>query len=474
MSKKKNDSEDMEFDFGRLLKEMRNMSDDEIGLMGRMIQEMIGGDEPNSPDWINAHYYRYDGPESYAKPGEPVPKWLKPLWKVDYMEEDWRGLCTELAAKAEGCTTDKLERDLKKYLCLLIDDFNKSEQMEQNPIRLIGALWLMERFKVYGCFDMVLELLRQDAWFYTAYIEHNPQVIPAILFQLGADQTDKLRDMLYEEGLIPVIKPIVFNTLIWVILRKPEMRLKIVNMLITYLKHCLKICLEGADSRNVPTYAHALAYAQITEAKPILKRLFTEVDNLDEELYDEIEEIMDSEDDEHWEDFMYDSVEDYIERQKEQFGLEHNNEDNWEDDDDWDDEDDTDKFRGLFDHSKEQRRYTIRIELLDAPETVSRTLQVPSNIYLDLLLELIMIAFGRKDTPIDYTFAVKEGSIIMRWPTTSPSATYRGRRERPYASITSTTDTSGSTASGLKRRATMAQLHNDMSICSTDVALIQE
>ena len=408
MGKKKNYDEDMEFDFGRLLKEMRDMSDDEIELMEQIIQNMTGGEEPNSPDWLNNHFYSYKVPESYAKPGEHLPKWLKPLWKVAYEEEDWRGLCTELVTKAEGRTADKLERDLKKYLCLLIDDFNQSGHMEQNPIRLIGALWLMERFKVYGCFDMVLELLRQDAWFYTAFIDNTPQAIPAILFQLGADQTDKLRDMLYEEGLIPVIKPVVFNTLIWGVLRRPEMRLKIVNILTTYLKHCLKICLKGADSRNVPIYAHALAYAHISEAKPILKRLFTEVDSLDEEIYDEIEEIMDSEDGEHWEDFMCNSVEDYIEHQKEEFLIEYYNKDDWEDEEDREDEDDTDTFRGLFDRSKEQHRYTIRVELLDAPETVSRTLQVPSNIYLDSLMELIMLAFGRKDTPIDYTFTVKD------------------------------------------------------------------
>lgn len=133
--------------------------------------------------------------------------------------------------------------------------------------------------------------------------------------------------MLYEDGLIPLIKPILFNALIWMTLRLPQKRLSFIVMLTTYLNHSLDICKKGASSRNIPIYARALAYAHINEARPILKRIFTEIKILDRDTFKEIEEIYDDPTD-HLEGSLFDSIDGYLRHQIEQDG-------NW----DYDDED---------------------------------------------------------------------------------------------------------------------------------------
>lgn len=79
------------------------------------------------------------------------------------------------------------------------------------------------------------------------------------------------------------------------------------------------------------------------------------------------------------------------------------------DDEDWDEEDDgpydfDDDDFGIYDTTETAKRYTVRIELMDAPEKVERTLQLPSNMMLTGFAELIMLSFGWQDVPENYEF----------------------------------------------------------------------
>ena len=81
-----------------------------------------------------------------------------------------------------------------------------------------------------------------------------------------------------------------------------------------------------------------------------------------------------------------------------------------------DDEDDEDEYEyeledihGIYDLSEKAKRYTVRVELMDAPEKVTRTLQLPSNMVLSGFAQLIMLAFGRQDVPEPYEFVEEDG-----------------------------------------------------------------
>jgi hypothetical protein len=403
MSKKKHEEEGSaaEMLIDQILSHLSEMSEEERKIA---MQMLIGtsDEDSNDPEYLNSRYYKYEGPEVYNKGSKRVPKWLKEMWDA-YDYDSWLQLCQDTDEKGKELNDEKRSQDIRKYLYMLIDEFYYCQYPEPNPIRLIGPLWLIEKHQLTDCLGLILELLRQDAWFYTAYIDHAPQCLSAVLYQIGKDEPKKLIDILYEDGLIPLIKPIVFNALIWITLRQPQNRLGVIAMLTAYLNHCLKICKKGASARNVPIYGRALAYAHINEARPILKRLFTEVKTLDMEVFQEIKRIYDDPTD-HLEGFLFDSIDGYLNHQEEQDG-------NWDYDEEdyYDDEEEEEILEtDLYDRRKEQKRYTIRVELTDAPELVERTLQVPSNIRLKALAQLIMVAFGRQEEPTEYLYQTKD------------------------------------------------------------------
>ena len=79
------------------------------------------------------------------------------------------------------------------------------------------------------------------------------------------------------------------------------------------------------------------------------------------------------------------------------------------DDEDDDDDYELEDIHGIYDVSEKAKRYTVRVELVDAPEKVTRTLQLPSNMVLSGFAQLIMLAFGRQDVPEPYEFVEEDG-----------------------------------------------------------------
>ena len=382
-----------------ILDNLGNMSEEERDMAMRMLTGH-GSENSNEPDDLNAHYYAYEGPKQYNTGAKRVPRWLKKMWDAnDY--DSWLQLCEDTGEAGRELTDAKKSQDVRKYVYMLIDDFYDGGcYPEQNPIKLIGPLWLIEHYRLTDCLDLVLEVLRQEAWFYTAYIDHAPQCLSAVLYQIGSDRADLLRDLLYEQGLIPLIKPIVFNALIWIAVRQPQKRIAMVAIMTAYLNHCLDICKKGASARNISNYALALAYFHIDEARPILRRLFNEVKGLDKKELEEVEDIYDDPTDQT-EGKLFDSIDGYLRYYKEDT-------DEWEDEYYDEEEDEEVEEAGIFDRWKLRKRYTVRVELTDAPEPVERTLQVPSNIRLNALAQLIMVAFGRKDEPAEYHYMMKD------------------------------------------------------------------
>lgn len=329
MSKKKRQDRLTEENLENFLKMMEQLPEEAKELVRQLAKNME--QDSNDPDDLNIRYYSYEGPEQYNQGSKRVPKWLKGIWDV-YNYDSWLALCEETTEKGKNLTDSVRSRDLRKYTYMLIDEFYYNQNPEPNPIRLIGLLWLIEHYRLHDCLDLVLELLRQDAWFYTAYIDYAPQCVSAVLYQIGCDQPDILKNMLYEQGLIPLIKPIVFNALVWIVLRQPKKRLATVGILTTYLNHCLKICKQGASARNIDNYAFSLAYAHVSEARPILKRIYNEIDSLNKATFNEVESIYENPIDQ-MDGQIFDSIDGYLRYHQEQS-------DAWEDRYDEEDYDD--------------------------------------------------------------------------------------------------------------------------------------
>ena len=376
---------------------------------------------------LNALYYRYKRPD-YVKMSQEACQWLLPFWNAK--EDDNKlSLCGFVDEDKGDLSEESQWAFLQQYLGELYGTF-KPFDPGTAPIEwcLFGPLWLMEKYKMTDCFDMVLEALRQDAFFYSAYIANYEHYLSAVLYQLGQDRLNTLSQFLYEDGLIPDGKHVVFDAIVMTAIHQPEKRLTAIHFASEYLKHCLEICKQGANPMNIEYYAQSLATAHLQNLMPQLKEIYQEVSVppfVFEHGISQIEAVMNDKSVPFH--IKYDCLDGFLRELRNEpganpywmmpygdFGFDEND-DGYNDDDFLDDYDDLDDdFMPddddlIYNFGDKAKRLVLRVELLDAPEPVFRELQVPSNMYLFGFAELIALSFGWKDLDMDYEFVESDG-----------------------------------------------------------------
>ena len=395
---------------------LRNMSDDE---QEQVLNSMLG--ITHLAEVENKTFYTYKKPD-YEKNAPRMLQWLGPFWNARY-EDDKVELChfVEEDGRRMKLTPQQKRDEMRGYMNMLFARFDKDRL--DNRWKLYGPLWMMEREKMTDCLDLVLEALRQDAYFMHAYIFRYEEWPSAVVYQLGKDQIDTLEKFLYEQGIIPDAKTIVLNALLWTLIRQPEKRLRITAILTKFLNHCLDICRQGASTMNLEFYAIALATAHVTETLPILQQMFKELEIHTfyiEGGIDEITRLMNDPEVKFC--CTYDSMDQYLNDEEEieesqevneeaYFGPAGNKygKDDFDDDEDDYDDDDLYDIHGIYDLSESADRYEIRIEKTEPANEPERTIQLPANMTLDGFAQLIMRAFGRTKLPEPYEFEDEEG-----------------------------------------------------------------
>lgn len=210
------------------------------------------------------------------------------------------------------------------------------------------------QYKMKDSLDVVMEALHQDMFFQTTYIANQEYYLSAVLYQLGNDQLDTLGKFLYEDGLIPMGKHIVFDAIIMTALHQPQQRLTALHIASEYLNHCIDICKQGANPMNIDFYALSVASAHFQIFMPQLKQLYKEVEippYIFENGISQIEEIMNNEDIPFH--IEYDSLDGYLRELKHEegskpywlmpygdFGFDEDEEDDENEDDVFPDDDD--------------------------------------------------------------------------------------------------------------------------------------
>ena len=382
---------------------------------------------------FNTLYYDYEKPE-YEIMSPAARNWLLPFWNIE-QDDNKVSLCGFVDEDGYGLTDSQRESFLRQYLNELYGSFKPFKPgTAPNEWRFFGPLWLMEKYKMKDSLNVVMEALRQEMFFQTAYIADQEYYLSAVLYQLGNDQLDTLGKFLYEDGLIPMGKHIVFDAIIMTALRQTQQRLTALHIASEYLNHCIDICKQGANPMNIDYYALSVASAHFQVFMPQLRQLYQEVEIpplIFENGISQIEEIMNNEDIPFH--IEYDNLDGYLRELKHEegskpywlmpygdFGFDEGEEDDEDeyddflnDDDLWDSSDFDDDNDLMFNPDDKAKRLVIRIELMDAPEPVYRELQVPSNMYLFGLAELIAIAFGWKGLDMDYEFVESDG---FRYP----------------------------------------------------------
>lgn len=352
-----------------------------------MLMEMTFGS--NHKEIENAMFYRYEAPDYDVR---PIADWLVPLLDVDgYWQVE--SSCEEAVKSGKGLSLEQKREDIKNLFYVCFKEFEPSDDIEEEDennygdMTLASALRLMEMLNIEGCEDVVLESLRQESHFLSYYLSGCEEYMVYALFRMCKDKTDLLLDFMKEDGLLPYGKPVIFDTLVMIYLYSPKNRLKACAAITNYLNYCYKICKEGADPANIDSYAYSLATAHVREALPVLKKMYRDIDipEIEVEGYDDIEEIMDSDDIT----FRYDytTIKELLEDRPE--------------DDVFEDEYDDDIEEGLpsgesmlCNPDSKPKKYTLRIAMLDSLEPVERTITAPSTMYLNHLASIVMMALG--------------------------------------------------------------------------------
>ena len=408
MAKDKNITNDIHEFIAEMKDMMENMSETER----EKFWNMMSGDM-DMAEVENERFYAYQKPDYEAEAIHTI-EWLGPFWNAE-LDDDKLDLCEFVERDGQNMklTRKQQREELRGYLYLLLARF--TPERHENRWKLYGPLWMMERLQMTDCLDLVLEVLRQDAYFFRNFFLGFEEWPSAVVYQLGWNQTEMLEKVLYEKGIMPDAKPIVLNAIVWTYLRHPELRLRMLAIISKFLNHCLDICKEGASTMNIEQYALALATAHIRETMPQLRQLFTELDIHTVILTDGADELERAMNDdtvyyycEHdsLDGFLHDAHAMYEAESDEfrKFGFDDDDDDgpyDFDDDDDY----------GIYDTSEKAKRYTVHIELADAPVKVERTLQLPSNMTLTGFAELIMLSFGRQDVPEQYEFKDGDGSF---------------------------------------------------------------
>ena len=144
-------------------------------------------------------------------------------------------------------------------------------------------------------------------------------------------------------------------------------------------------------------YAITLATAHIHETLPTLRRIFDELQFptavLDDGI-DEIERVMNDKNQQFC--CKYSSIDEYLNDDDELSDMDYSDQMGLFDMSDAQNEDDDeglfDYIKGIYDTSEKAKRYELQIE----HDSEMRLLQVPSNMTLTGLTELIMAVFGHK------------------------------------------------------------------------------
>jgi len=197
--------------FTQMMNEMKNMfksmTEEQREQLGRLIT-----DETYLIELENSRFYRYQKPDYHSKSIREI-RWLAPFWNAQ-QEDDKVMLCrfVEKDIRRLGLTREAIKEEMRGYLYKVFADFNPHQH--DNHWRLYGPFWMMERLQMTDCLDLVLESLRQDAYFFHNYFLRFSEWISAVVYQLGKNQIDTLEQFLYEQGIMPDAKPIVFNAIV--------------------------------------------------------------------------------------------------------------------------------------------------------------------------------------------------------------------------------------------------------------------
>lgn len=410
MSKKKNNgNDDLKGIFSQLNDLLSNMDEEEM----RHFCDLIANDS-QTDQLLDDTWYSYNHPD-YASMAKPLAKWLVPLAKICDLNEVAIA-SREAIEKAANMDRGQMENDLRNYiyafLAAAVDGDDSIFVHTEVAIPLIPAFHVMAKYQLTGLLDAVLETLKQNSELSRKiYLSGGEFVGTAIIYELGKNQMEKISEFLRTQGLIPMVKPIAFDALVYVYFLEPKLRLSALHHITSYLQQCYDLGTEGGLMTNVDHYANTLAKANVREALPIMKKIYQDCDipHIEVNGYNDLVSLMN--------DKTYTlnthllTMEDIIEDLNNFANTQQLDYDTDFYDSDYDDFDYEDRYT-VLEEGEPQKCLTLKLTLNGTALPLERTISLPSNIFLDSFATILEMLVDWWDTGYVEEFE-KDGDLYV-------------------------------------------------------------
>lgn len=385
MAKKK--KREMEILMGMLDDMLGSLSpEQQQQFMDKMTDMMQSG---KSMQDVQNDCYTYQRPD-YSKNIKPLAECLLPLADVVKPSEGF-AVYAQVHEAMVKLSSEEQEDGLRNFLMhILADgltrDFNN--EMVASNIPLLVAFQLVDDFNLTGLFDVILETMKQDAYFFDFYYGQFEDAATLMLAHVGVEHLDELKEVMKTDGFVSAIYPIVFNAVVQMAVENPFCRLQVLAWVSDVLRSCVDFTIPPMAMDWV---VKSLAQIKAVDLLPLVKDIYQKYDVPVVDIKNGIKgvtQLLSKGTDERIVEFLSfkELLEELVKGEENEFEID---DDFWDDDDEWDEP----KVK-TGKAAKKLYAYTLDVTLKGSPRKVYRQLVVPSTITLDVLGEVLVRAVG--------------------------------------------------------------------------------
>lgn len=362
---------------------------------------------------IQNEMYEYQRPD-YTKSVQPLAECLKCLHEA-VLPSDALAVYARVHDEMKNLPKDCQEQMLRNYLMnVLADGLTRDFENEQeiSCLHLFVVFQLVDDFELTNLFDVILETMKQAPNFFQFYYSEFEDVATWILARVGVDHLEELKQLMFTDGFVLELYPIIFNAVVQMAIDNPFYRLQVLAWTADVLKSGIG---ESILPLAMDSYVKSLAQIKAVELLPVIKNIYKEYSVPSMEIKGGIKGVTKLLTKGTKEAIVtFATIKEILERSTEMEASDFDDEEednaeenilNWwgDDDDDMDDHAsnvrDTDAlFHKELNKSRRKKGqrylYTLDVTLIGSPRKVYRQLTVPSDLALNHLGEILVCAVG--------------------------------------------------------------------------------
>ena len=362
---------------------------------------------------IQNEMYEYQRPD-YTKSVQPLAECILCLHDA-VLPTDALAVYARVHDDMKKLPKDSQERMLRNYFMnILADGLTRDfeNENEKSCLHLFVVFQLVDDFELMNLFDVILETMKQAPDFFQFYYGQFEDVATWILARVGVNHLEELKELMFTDGFVPELYPIIFNAVVQMAIDNPFYRLQVLAWTAEVLKSGIG---KSIQPLSMDSFVQSLAQIKAVELLPMIKSLYKEYSVPSVEIKGGIKgvtRLLTKGTNDAIVKFV--TIKEMLEQLKE---IESSDFDDEEADDDeenfiewWDDDDDNmnEQARNVRDAdalfykemNKSRRRkgqrylYTLDVTLKGSPRKVYRQLTVPSDLALNHLGEILVRAVG--------------------------------------------------------------------------------